>query len=155
VIYPVGYFLGELLACRLMGYKRSKYQNPSVSAEKSGDLSEQFGVRDSLRLLGVGPHPRACSHTPAPHVFVQEQGCIKTAFAVLKIEHVPETGAKAVQAIEEKIVQLNKTLPEDYNRPLFDLSSLSPEQLSRLEQVNDGTAQPFGGVPGPTYHRRS
>jgi hypothetical protein len=56
VIYPVGYFLGELLACRLMGYKRSKYQNPSVSAEKSGDLSEQFGVRDSMRLLGVGPH---------------------------------------------------------------------------------------------------
>ncbi|ELR23062.1 uncharacterized protein ACA1_360980 [Acanthamoeba castellanii str. Neff] len=102
------YFLGELLACRLMGYKRSKYQNPSVSAEKSGDLSKQFG------------------------------GCIKTAFAVLKIEHVPETGEKAVRAIEEKIIQLNKTLPESYNRPLFDLSSLSPEQLSRLEQVNDG-----------------
>jgi hypothetical protein len=80
-------------------------------------------------------------------VFVQEQGCIKTAFAVLKIEHVPETGEKAVRAIEEKIIQLNKTLPESYNRPLFDLSSLSPEQLSRLEQVNDGTTQPFRGVP--------
>lgn len=62
VVYPVGYFLGELLACRLMGYKRSKYQNPSVSAEKSGDLSEQFGVRDSLRLLGIGPPARMFSH---------------------------------------------------------------------------------------------
>jgi hypothetical protein len=62
---------------------------------------------------------------------------------VLKVEDIPEAGDKAVRAIEDKIVELGKTLPEGYNRPLFDLSTLSPEHLSRLETINDGAHTPL------------
>jgi hypothetical protein len=57
---------------------------------------------------------------------------------VLKVEDIPEAGDKAVRAIENKVVELGKTLPEGYNRPLFDLSTLSPEHLGRLGTINDG-----------------